>query len=57
MRGGAAASSRSPTFNASSDLVEPSQDWIWYAVTLGSGLMVLLAPGLRRSHAGTEVLR
>jgi membrane protease YdiL (CAAX protease family) len=45
------------TFNASSDLVDPSHDWIRYAVTLGSGLMVLLAPGLRRSHAGTEVLR
>ena len=45
------------TFNASSDLVDPSHDWIRYAVTLGLGLMVLLAPGLRRSHAGTEVLR
>ena len=45
------------TFNASSDLVDADHDWIRYAVTLGFGLMVLLAPGLRRSHAGTEVLR
>ena len=45
------------SFNASSDLVDPSDDWIRYAVTLGFGLTVLLAPGLRSSHAGTEVLR
>jgi membrane protease YdiL (CAAX protease family) len=45
------------TFNASSDLVDASHDWIRYAVTLGFGLLVLFAPGLRRSHAWTEELR
>ena len=45
------------TFNASGDLVDADHDWIRYAVTLGFGLMVLFAPGLRRSHAWTEKLR
>lgn len=45
------------SFNASGDLVGADHDWIRYAVTLGFGLMVLFAPGLRRSHAWTEELR
>ncbi|KQV69601.1 hypothetical protein ASC64_07075 [Nocardioides sp. Root122] len=45
------------TFNATSDLVDASHDWIRYVVTLGFGLMVLLAPALRRSDTGTEGLR
>lgn len=45
------------TFNASSDLVDGDHDWIRYAVTLAFGLLVLLAPGLRRGSAGKAVLR
>ena len=45
------------SFNASGDLVGTDHDWIRYAVTLSFGLLVLFAPGLRRSHAGTEELR
>ena len=45
------------TFNASSALVDADHDWIRYAVTLGLGLMVLVAPGLRRSHARPDAVR
>jgi len=45
------------SFNATSGLVDSDHDWIRYAVTLAFGLLVLLAPGLRRSSAGTAVLR
>ena len=45
------------SFNATSDLVDGDHDWIRYAVTLALGLLVLLAPGLRRGNAGTAVLR